>query len=292
MRKRKENWLTKAFTNLLKNKLATVAFFFLIIEIIIVVIAPYLTPHDPLETNIALKLAPGFWASEGYVEGYYLGTDHLGRDVLTRLLYGGRISLWVGFVSTFIGLIFGVTLGLLAGYYKQLDNIIMRFMDLLFTFPGILLAMLIVAMLGVSTTNAMIAISVWSIPGFARMVRGKVLSLKEEDYVTAIRSLGASDFRILFLHILKNSLPVIIVVSTMRLASSIMSIATLSFLGLGSPPPNPEWGAMIATARDYMWKQPSLIIIPGVVVMITVISFNIVGDKLRDVLDPSLKENA
>ncbi|TFG82595.1 MAG: ABC transporter permease [Erysipelotrichales bacterium] len=291
--RKKENWLAKAFQKLFKNKLATIVFFVLVIEIVIVIFAKYIVPYDPLETNIAIKLAPGFWASESpkYVAGHLLGTDHLGRDVLSRLIMGGQISLSVGFTATTIGLLFGVTLGLLAGYYKKLDNVIMRFMDLLFTFPGILLAMLIVAMMGVSTLNATIAISIWSIPGFARMVRGKVLSIKEEDYILAVRSIGASNRRILFSHILSNSMPVIIVIATMRLASSIMSIATLSFLGLGSPPPAPEWGAMIASAREYMWQAPSLIIIPGIVVMITVISFNIVGDKLRDILDPSLKEN-
>jgi len=290
---KRENWLAKAFQKLLQNKLATFAFFFLIFEIIIIIMAPLLVPFDPTKTDISIRLAPGFWAmnSPKFVAGHFLGTDHLGRDVLSRLLMGGQISLSVGFVATSIGLVFGVTLGLLAGFYKSLDNVIMRFMDLLFTFPGILLAMLIVAMLGVSTLNATIAISIWSIPGFARMVRGKVLTIKEEDYILAIRSIGASNFRILFNHILANCMPLIIVISTMRLASSIMSIATLSFLGLGSPPPNAEWGAMIASARDYMWQAPSLIIIPGIVVMITVISFNIVGDKLRDILDPSMKEN-
>ena len=221
---------------------------------------------------------------------HLLGTDDYGRDVLSRLLYGGRVSLMVGFFSTAMGLVAGVICGLLAGYYKKLDNPIMRVMDLLFTFPGILLAMLIIAMLGVNTFNAMLAISIWSIPSFARMVRGKVLQIKEEDYIMATRSLGAKDSRIIFVHILKNCLPVIIVVATMRMATSIISISTLSYLGMGVVPPQPEWGGMIATGKQYLWDAPSLIFIPGIAVMVTVICFNILGDKLRDILDPSLKD--
>ena len=150
--------------------------------------------------------------------------------------------------------------------------------------------MLIIAMFGVSTFNAMLAISIWSIPSFARMVRGKVLQLKEEDYIMATRSLGARDARILFIHILKNCLPTIIVIATMRMATSIISISTLSYLGMGVTPPMPEWGGMIAAAKEYMWQRPSMIFIPGIAVMITVICFNILGDKLRDILDPSLRD--
>ena len=222
--------------------------------------------------------------------GYLLGTDNLGRDTLSRLLWGGRVSLTVGVVSTAMGLFLGVILGMLAGYYPKLDNPIMRFMDLLFTFPGVLLAMLIIGMLGPSTFNATLAISIWSVPSFARMVRGKVLQIKQEDYILAIRSLGATDFRIIFFHVLKNALPLIIVIATMRMASSIISISTLSYLGMGVPAPAPEWGSMIATGKGFMWEAPELIIIPGVAVMITVICFNILGDKLRDILDPSLRD--
>lgn len=287
---KKESQWKKAWQSLMKNKLATAAFIFLILLLLVVIFAPVLAPYAPEDTDMQARLVPGFWAGEAS-KGHILGTDHLGRDVLSRLMYGGRVSLTVGFCATLIGMVFGVTFGLLAGFYKKLDNIIMRFMDMMFSFPGILLALLIIAMLGVSTMNAMIAIAIWSIPNFARMVRSKVLSIKEEDYIMAVKSLGATDARILFKHVLKNCLPVIIVIATMRIASSIMSIATLSFLGLGTPPPTPEWGGMIATAKDYMWQQPSLIIIPGIVVMLCVISFNVLGDKLRDILDPSLKDS-
>ena len=294
-----------AFQKLFKNKLATICFVVLILEIILVVLAPAIAPYGYDEQDPANKLRPGFWAQwtavtdpadpdynerDTYLPGHLLGTDDYGRDVLSRLLYGGRVSLMVGFVSTAMGLFAGVVCGLLAGYYKKLDNPIMRVMDLLFTFPGILLAMLIIAMLGVNTFNAMLAISIWSIPSFARMVRGKVLQIKEEDYIMATRSLGAKDSRIIFVHILKNCLPVIIVVATMRMATSIISISTLSYLGMGVVPPQPEWGGMIATGKQYLWDAPSLIFIPGIAVMVTVICFNILGDKLRDILDPSLKD--
>ena len=294
---RQKQWKT-AVNKLLRNKLAVLCFAVLIVEILLVLLAGVIAPFEPEAVDASIKLAPGFWAqwskdpveAAKYVPGHLFGTDHLGRDVLSRLLYGGRISLAVGFCSTAMGLFFGVILGMLAGYYPKLDNIIMRFMDLLFTFPGTLLAMLIMAMLGASTFNAMLAISIWSIPSFARMIRGKVLQIKQEDYVMAVKSLGASDFRIIFGHILQNALPLIIVIATMRMASSLISISTLSYLGMGVPAPAPEWGSMIANGKNYMWQRPSLIVIPGIAVIITVICFNILGDKLRDILDPSLKD--
>lgn len=299
------NPIRVAFQKLFQNKLATLCFIVLILEIVVVILAPLIAPYSYDEQDPSIRLRPGFWAqwtvvtdpndpdynpNEQYVPGHILGTDDYGRDVLSRLLYGGRVSLMVGFFSTAMGLVAGVICGLLAGYYKRLDNPIMRVMDLLFTFPGILLAMLIIAMLGVNTFNAMLAISIWSIPSFARMVRGKVLQVKEEDYIMATRSLGAKDSRIIFIHILKNCLPVIIVIATMRMATSIISISTLSYLGMGVVPPQPEWGGMIAAGKQYLWDAPSLIFIPGIAVMITVICFNILGDKLRDILDPSLKD--
>ena len=287
-----------AFIKLRKNKLAVACLIILVAEIALVLLAPKIASYSPEETDVRRRLAPGIWAllkkdsndAAAYVPGHFFGTDYLGRDIFSRLLWGGRISLTVGFFSTLMGLFFGVILGLLAGYYPKLDNPIMRVMDLLFTFPSILLAILIVAMLGVSLFNTMLAISIWSIPNFARMTRGQVLQIKEQDYILAIRSIGAGGFRIIFGHILKNCLPIIIVIATMRMATSIISIATLSYLGLGVPPPTPEWGGLIASAKLYMWERPSQIILPGMMVTITVICFNILGDKLRDILDPSLKD--
>ena len=299
------NPIRVAVEKLLKNKLAVVCFVVLVVEVVMVALAPWIAPFSYEEQDPSIRLRPGFWGqwtvetdpqaegykpNEQYVPGHYLGTDKYGRDVYSRLLYGGRVSLLVGFVSTAMGLVAGTVCGLLAAYYPKLDNPIMRVMDLLFTFPSILLAMLIIAMLGVNAFNTMLAISVWSIPSFARMVRGKALQVKEEDYIMATRSLGAKDSRILFVHILKNCLPVIIVTATMRIASSIISISTLSYLGMGVAPPMPEWGDMISAGKEYLWNHPSLTFIPGITVMVTVICFNILGDKLRDILDPSLKD--
>ena len=289
---KKENPVAAAFRKLLQNKLATLCFVVMLVEILLVIFAPVFTQYDPNDMQPIYRLHPGFWAKNGgnYLEGHWLGTDEVGRDIWARLLYGGRISLRVGFISTFIGITIGTFFGMLAGYYKKLDNLIMRFMDILFSFPGVLLALLIIAMLGISTTNATIAISIWSVPSFARMIRGKVLQIKEEEYITAVRSLGASNFWILTRHVLINAAHTIVVIATMRIASSIMSIATLSYLGLGVPAPTAEWGGMISSAKSYMFDAPYLIILPGIAVIITVICFNILGDKLRDILDPGLKD--
>lgn len=288
----KENPLKTAFRKLLQNKLATICFFLVLVEFILILGAPLFTDCDPNAINPIQRLRPGFWAKDSgkYLEEHPLGTDELGRDILARLLYGGRVSLAVGFTSTAIGITLGTFLGMLAGYFKRLDNLIMRFMDILFTFPGVLLALLIVSMLGISTVNATIAISLWSVPSFARMIRGKVLQIKEEEYIVAVRSLGANDFWIMLRHVLVNAAPTIIVIATMRIASSIMSIATLSYLGLGVPAPTAEWGGMISSAKTFMNEHPYLIIIPGIAVTTTVICFNVLGDKLRDILDPGLKD--
>ena len=289
---KKENPVAAAFRKLLQNKLATLCFVVMLVEILLVIFAPVFTQYDPNDMQPIYRLHPGFWAKNGgnYLEGHWLGTDEVGRDIWARLLDGGRVSLRVGFISTFIGITIGTFFAMLAGYYKKLDNLIMRFMDILFSFPGVLLALLIIAMLGISTTNATIAISIWSVPSFARMIRGKVLQIKEEEYITAVRSLGASNFWILTRHVLINAAPTIVVIATMRIASSIMSIATLSYLGLGVPAPTAEWGGMISSAKSYMFDAPYLIILPGIAVIITVICFNILGDKLRDILDPGLKD--
>lgn len=287
-----------AFARLFDNRLAAACFVFLVLLVLALLAAPLLTPYGPEDPDVTSRLAPGFWGlwsknpvdAMKYRPNHPLGTDHLGRDMLSRLLYGGQTSLLVGLCSTLAGLFWGVVFGMLAGYYKRLDNPIMRLMDLLFTFPGILLAMLIVAMLGSSTVNAALAISIWSIPSFARMVRSRVLQVREEDYVMAIRSLGATDYRVLTRHVFHNTLPIIIVVATMRMGTSLISISTLSYLGMGVPAPAPEWGGLIATGKNHIWQRPSLIILPGVMVMLTVICLNILGDRLRDILDPSLKD--
>ncbi len=283
--KKKEKVYVTTLKRLLKNKLAVAGMIIIILQIGMAIFAPVISTHDPIHQNLVKSELPMF------SEDHWLGTDNYGRDVWSRIVYGARISLLVGITAVSLGLLGGVTLGLLGGYYKKLDGIIMRIVDLLFSFPGILLAMLIIAILGTNLINVAIAISIWSIPTCARIVRGSVLSIKEKEYIMAMKSLGASDFRIMIRHILPNAMAPIIVFATMRMATAILSTASLSYLGLGAQPPTPEWGAMIAVGQNYMWTSPHLTIIPGIAIMLTVFAFNVVGDGLRDALDPNMDIN-
>ncbi|MBM7571185.1 ABC transporter permease [Aquibacillus albus] len=281
-KKKKDIAFFRTFRRLVKNKLAVFGLVIIVLLTIMAVFAPIIATYDPIEQDLtSAELGLGS-------EGHWLGTDNYGRDMWSRLVYGARVSLVVGITSVVIGLVGGVALGLLAGYYRKLDGIIMRIVDLLFAFPGILLAMLIIAMLGTSLVNVVIAISIWSIPGCARIVRGSVLSVKKQEYVLAMKSLGASNSRILLKHILPNCTAPIIVFATMRMATSILSTSALSFLGLGAQPPTAEWGAMIAAGQDFMWSAPHMTIVPGIAIMLVVFAFNVVGDGLRDALDPNM----
>ncbi|MBP2242558.1 peptide/nickel transport system permease protein [Cytobacillus eiseniae] len=280
--KKKESPFIITLKRLLKNKLAVIGLIIIVVQIGMAICAPLITSYDPAKQNLVASELPVF------SEEHWLGTDNYGRDVWSRIVYGARISLVVGLVAVSLGLIGGVTLGLLGGYYKKLDGIIMRIVDLLFSFPGILLAMLIIAILGTSLVNVAIAISIWSIPSCARIVRGSVLSIKEKEYIMAMKSLGASDLRIMVKHILPNCFAPIIVFATMRMATAILSTAALSYLGLGAQPPTPEWGAMISQGQAFMWSSPHLTIVPGIAIMLTVFAFNVVGDGLRDAIDPNM----
>ncbi|SEQ63892.1 peptide/nickel transport system permease protein [Piscibacillus halophilus] len=281
----KESVFKDTFKRILKNKLAVVGLVIISIQVLLAIFAPLLTSYAPDTQNLSARELPiGS-------EGHWLGTDNHGRDMWSRIVYGARISILVGIGSVGLGLLGGVVLGLLSGYYRKLDGIIMRLMDLLFAFPGILLAMLIIAILGTSLVNVVIAISIWSIPNCARIVRGSVLSTKKEEYILAQRSLGSSDRRIMFKHILPNITAPIIVFATMRMATAILSTSALSYLGLGAQPPTPEWGAMIAAGQDYMWTSPHMTIVPGIAIMLVVFAFNVVGDGLRDALDPNMDLN-
>lgn len=280
--KKREKYIVTTIRRLFKNKLAVVGLIIVILQVLMAIFAPAITVYDPIKQNLSSSELPMF------SKGHWLGTDNYGRDVWSRIVYGARISLVVGSVAVSLGLIGGVLLGMLAGYYPKLDAVIMRFVDLLFSFPGILLAMLIIAILGTSLVNVAIAISIWSIPTCARIVRGSVLSIKEKEYIMAMRSMGASDLRIMARHILPNATAPIIVFATMRMATAILSTASLSYLGLGAQPPTPEWGAMISQGQDFMWTSPHLTIVPGVAIMLTVFAFNVLGDGLRDALDPNM----
>ncbi|MFX3624858.1 MAG: ABC transporter permease [Ectobacillus sp.] len=273
---------TAVWRRFAKNKVALIGLAIIVIQVLMAIFAPLLVQHSPIKQNLALSELP--IGSPGHI----LGTDNFGRDIWSRIVYGSRISLLVGLGAVSLGLLGGVTLGLLSGYYRRLDGIIMRIVDLLFAFPGILLAMLIIAILGTSLVNVVIAISIWSIPSCARIVRGNVLSIKKREYILAMKSIGASDARILFKHVLPNCMDSIIVFATMRMATAILSTSSLSFLGLGAQPPTPEWGAMIAAGREFMWTSPHLIIVPGIAIMLVVFAFNVVGDALRDALDPNM----
>lgn len=247
------------------------------------VFAPLISPKDPFEQNLYKRLlTPSAKA--------WIGTDDFGRDVFSRLVYGSRISLRVGVVSVSIALLIGSWLGIISGYYgKWLDNLIMRLMDIMLALPSILLAMVVVAILGPSLNNAMLAIGIVTIPQYARILRSSVLSIKERDYVIAAKSLGASDLRIITTAILPNCMAPIIVQSTLGMGTAILDTSGLSFLGLGAQPPAPEWGAMLNQGKEFIRDAWWVVAAPGAAIFLMVLGFNLLGDGLRDLLDPQLK---
>ena len=254
------------------------------------IFAPLISPHNPNETSLYDQLKPPMWHDKGTSKNI-LGTDDLGRDILSRLIYGARVSLMVSMVSVGLAFVLGTFFGSLAGYYKgTLDSIIMRIMDIILAFPYLLLAIVVVAYLGPSLKNAMMAIGITYVPRFARIVRGSVLEECGKDYVTAARSIGARDLRIIFLAILPNCLGPLIVQTTLSFASAILDAAALSFLGLGAQPPTPEWGAMIARSRSLILRASWVMTFPGIAILFAVLGFNLFGDGLRDALDPRLRD--
>lgn len=275
----------KAFwKRLSKNKAAVVGGFFVLMFIVVSLIGPLLTTQDPTHVNVLNKLKTP--SAE-----HWFGTDNFGRDIFTRIIHGMSLTLKVGFQSVAIGGVIGVVLGIVSGYYGgKIDAIIMRIMDVLLAFPGILLALAIVSVLGGSLRNVIIAVAVFSVPAFARIVRGSTLTVRKLEYIDAVRALGASDFRIIFKHIFPNVMSPIIVQATLRIATAVLTASGLSFLGLGAQPPAPEWGAMLNDGRTYMKTAPHLILFPGIMIVLVVLAFNIFGDGLRDALDPKMKK--
>jgi glutathione transport system permease protein len=266
-----------------QRKTAMVAGVFIILLVVTAIFAPVLAPHDPFATDYNISM-------EGPSLDHLAGTDVYGRDILSRIIYGARISLAVGLSSVIIGALAGVTLGLISGFFGGfLDGLIMRTSDVLFAFPGILLAIAIVAILGPGLVNVVVAVSIFSMPTFARIVRGSTLSLKESLYVRAATSAGASRRRLMFVHILPGTLSGVIIYFTMRIGTSIITAAALSFLGLGAQPPTPEWGAMLAESRDYIGVADHMTLFPGIAIFLTVLFFNLFGDGLRAALDPKTK---
>lgn len=263
-----------------QNRLAMVGLTIVVGLIVMAIIAPIISPHDPIEMQLANQFIPPG-------KDHLLGTDEFGRDILTRIFYGARISLQVGIIAVGIAAVVGSLVGLCAGYFgKWFDLISQQIIDVMLAFPGLLLALGIIAVLGPSLRNVMIAVGLGSVPTYARLMRGQVLSLKEKDYVEAARALGARDWRILAVHILPNALSPIIVLASLGIASSILSAASLSFIGMGAQPPTPEWGAMLSSGRDYLRHEWWIATFPGIAIAITVFGFNVLGDGLRDAFDP------
>jgi len=245
--------------------------------------APLLTPYDPIKMELANRLKP-------MSALHWFGTDEVGRDVLTRVLFGGRLSLVIGFEVVLISGGVGTLLGLLTGYYRGwLDELLMRVLDIIMAFPPLVLAMAVSAMLGPSLQNAMLATALVQAPRFTRLVRGEVLVLRESEYVQAARATGATDLRILFKYILPNAFSPILVLATLSIGTAILTAASLSFIGLGAQQPTPEWGAMVSFGRSYLLDAPWYASFPGLFIFLVVLSFNLLGDSLRDALDPRLK---
>jgi peptide/nickel transport system permease protein/dipeptide transport system permease protein len=275
---------------LLKNRTAVVGLLIITLFGLSAILAPVISPHPPNENALYEQLKPPVWASEGSTKNL-LGTDDMGRDMLSRLIYGARVSLTLGLVSVGIAFFFGSFLGALAGYYKGWpDNLIMRFMEIILAFPHILLAIVIVAYLGPGLRNAMMAIGIINIPRFARIVRASVMEEYEKDYVTAARAVGSSNRRIIFNAIFPNCLAPIIVQASLGFGAAVLDAAGLSFLGLGAQPPTPEWGAMIAQGRAMILRAWWVMTFPGMVILMAVLGFNLLGDGLRDALDPRLRD--
>ncbi|HWR07303.1 ABC transporter permease [Sporomusa sp.] len=262
---------------------AMIGLIMLAVLIFSAVFAPVLAPYDPYESNMPNSLKPPTTA-------HLMGTDELGRDILSRILYGARISLIVGIEAVTLALICGVVLGAVAGFYGgKIDTAIMGVMDIMLSFPSILLAIAFMTVLGRGVEKAVIAIGIVSIPQYARIVRGSVLSVKENVYIMAARAIGNSDRRLIFAHILPNVLAPIIVRATIGVSVAILEAAALGFLGLGVQPPTAEWGTMLGSGRQTIFNAPHIVTFPGVAITLTVMAFNLLGDGLRDVLDPRLK---
>jgi peptide/nickel transport system permease protein len=272
----------KAWIRFKRNRAALIGLVAVLFGTLLAIFAPTVAPYDPIKMDLAAsRQTPS--------SQHLLGTDELGRDILSRIMYGFRISLTIGLVSVAVGLSFGVMLGAPSGYFGGwLDIAVMRVIDILMSFPTILLAIIVVTVLGPGLYNAMLAVGLAQVPLYSRLVRGLTLKLKSEDFVDAARALGANNSRIIFRHILPNCLSPLIVQATLNIASAILSAAVLGFLGLGAEPPTPEWGAMLSSGRLYMRVAPHISIFPGLAIMVTVLAFNLMGDGLRDALDPRM----
>jgi peptide/nickel transport system permease protein len=280
---RRRSPLSDVTRHFLRNKLALAGLIIVAILIFTAVFAPVLAPQDPAQQHLEdRRMPPG--------AEYPLGADEFGRDILSRVIYGSRVALFVAITAVAIALALGVTTGMLAGFVGGwLDTLLMRVTDVMLAFPYLLLAIAIVAALGTGLENTTLAVGIWATPAFARLARSQVISLKNQEYVTAARALGATPTRIVLRHVLPNSIAPIIVFASLYMANAILLEAALSFLGLGIQPPQPSWGLMVASGRDFLRIAPHIATIPGVAIMLAVLGFNLMGDGLRDALDPTLR---
>ena len=279
-----DTWLDKGKNLVRQNKIAAFSALVILLILLAAIFAPLVAPYDHLEQSLADRLKDPSAA-------HWLGTDELGRDVLSRIIFGARISLTIGLIPTLISMAIGTVLGLCAGFYGgKTDFIIMRLADVMLAFPSLLLAMVVMYTMGGGLVNIFIALSLVNWAGTARIVRSQTLSLKEKEFVEAARSMGVGKWTIMFRHILPNCLPSLIVLFTLNIPAAILSEASLSFLGIGAQPPSPSWGLMAVRGKKYLFSEPWLSIAPSAAIMVVVLAFNILGDGLRDILDPYLKE--
>ena len=280
---KKRSQLKEVWRRFCRNKQAMIGLAMLLLLIFAAVFANVIAPYDPVEQNLLIRL-------QGPSAAHWFGTDELGRDIFSRILYGARISLTVGLIAVSISCVAGCALGAIAGYYGGiLDTVIMRISDIMMAIPSILLNISIVAALGTGLQNVMIAIGISSVPAYCRIMRASLLSLKNQEFVDASRVAGSTDFYIIMHHIIPNSLAPLIVQATLKIGGAILSCASMSFIGLGIVPPTPELGAMLSTGRDFLRDAPHLTAFPGLAIMFAVFSMNLIGDGLRDALDPKLK---
>ena len=278
-----EGTVRRTLRRLLRHRGAILGALMILVIALAAILGPFLAPYDPAEMGVGPSLAAPSRA-------HLMGTDTFGRDIFSRILHGAQLSLRVGVIAVGISAGFGIVIGLVAGYYGGwIDGVLMRIIDILLAFPGILLALAIVAVLGISLTNLMIAVGIGGVPSFARLVRGSTLTVKENLYVTVARSIGARDGLIIARHILPNLISPIIVYATLRIAFAIIATSSLSYLGLGAKPPTPEWGVMLSDGREFMRVAPWVTTFPGLAIMLSVMGINLLGDGLRDALDPRLR---
>ena len=283
MKKKRKSPLYEVWRRLCKNRLATAGLVVLVLLILVAIFAPWLAPYEYMTQDGMLSFARPS-------AQHLLGNDRFGRDILSRLIYGTQASLQLGFISVAIAAVIGIPIGAIAGYYgKWVDYIVMRILDVYQAIPMMLLCLTLVAVLGPSLNNAILALGISTVPGYARIMRASVLTVREKEFIEAAKAIDASSFRIIFKHVMPNAISPLIIQITMGVGTCIMMGASLSFVGLGVQPPIPEWGSMVSEARNFLRQNPSLALYPGVCIMISVLSCNLLGDGLRDALDPRQK---